>query len=92
MKILWTLFVVFIFTSQALSSLSQIIDSEYLKHSDDDVLMAVSKFCFGKTTNFCSKDNLYYVYKVENSRKNQRKKMVKNRILKAIFETINASQ
>ncbi len=55
-----------------------------------DVMNAVEKYCNGKTTNFCSKENLFYVNKIEKNRQMENhKKLVKNKILKTLFEIIS---
>ena len=90
MKLFWTIISVILFSSQALVQ-KQLVGSNFVNKFDDDVLKAVDKYCLGKTTNFCSKANLFYVHQVENTRKMQQKKLVKNRILKTMYEIINKS-
>jgi hypothetical protein len=54
--------------------------------SDFDVMNAVEKYCNGRTTNFCSKEHLFYVNKIEKNRQMEnQKKRVKNKILKNAF-------
>ena len=57
-----------------------------------DLISAVNEFCAGKSTNFCSKEHLGLVHRIERQRNDEKKqqqmKRMKGRLIKHITKII----